>query len=345
MENKHTDAQTLSALCEQLILMLASGMPLHESIDALSQSRDAAAPLFDALREPLRRGASLSEAMQESGCFPTEMVGMVRAGEEAGRLETVLSGAAAHYARAHRVQTAAGDALRYPLTLMAIITMVIFVLVFQVTPILERALCSLGAGTEGFSESMLLLSRGVSMGVGGLCAAALAGALVLCVLLRGGRRTQLRRKLMLMMPCTARLYRMQSAQRFASLLSVLLRSGVPMERALERLEDVYETPEEKQRMAACCRMMAENESFSAAIESTGLFDPLYIRMIQAGFAAGQCDAALEKTAQMISQDMDDALARLIGKVEPTLMVVMGALIGAVLLSVMAPLAGVLGAIA
>ena len=111
------------------------------------------------------------------------------------------------------------------------------------------------------------------------------------------------------------------------------------------LEQLCETSEDKQRAHTCCQMVTEGKSFPDAIKSMELFEPMYVRMIQAGSNAGQIDIVLEKTAQMISQEIDDALVRLIAKIEPTLMVIMGVLIGAVLLSVMAPLAGMLGVIA
>lgn len=342
MGKKHADARTLSVVCEELILMLGAGVPLHESIDALAENRDDAAPLFEALRDPLQCGAPLSGAMEEAGCFPADMIGMIRAGEEAGQLERVLMALAAHYARMHRTQSAAADALRYPLTMLMIITLVIFVLVFQVTPILEKALSSLGA--DGFAEGTMAFSCAVSMGVWALCIAALIGAGALALLVRSGRHPQLCRRVISMLPGVARVQRLQAAERFASMLSVLMRSGVPMERAMEMLADSCALEEDRARVLACGQKISADEGFSAAFGSTGLFDPLYIRMMQAGFVAGQADMVLEKTAQMISQEIDATLARLVGRLEPALVIVMGTLLGAVLLAVMAPMSGVLGTI-
>lgn len=334
-----TQAHTLAALCEQLVLMLGAGMPLHESIDALGAGEDESARLFTALAEPLRCGSTLHEAMALSGCFPTEMIGMVRAGEQSGQLERVLEGLAAHYSRMHRLSRAVSDAVRYPLMLLIIMSLVIVVLVFQVMPIFERALCSLGAGMDGFSQHTMVLARGIGFVLFGLCALLLIGAVVGWISIKNGKRPNW----IFRIRPVARLRRLYAAQRLSSTLSVLLSSGMAMETALEMSAEGFEDAQEREHIRTCAQSVADGMDFSAALGSGGWFEPLYIRMVQAGIASGQTDTALAKTAQMISQEIDDALSRMLSLIEPAMMIVLGAMIGSVLLCVLAPISGVLSA--
>lgn len=336
---KKTQAHTLAVLCEQLVMMLGAGMPLHESIDALRTGEDESARLFAALEEPLRHGSTLHEAMALSGQFPSEMIGMVRAGEQSGQLERVLEGLAAHYSRLHRLSRATLDAVRYPLMLLLIMSLVILLLVFQVTPIFERALRSLGTGMEGFSQHTMVFARGIGFVVFALCALLLIGAVVGWISIKSGKRPNW----LLRIRPVARLRRLCAAQRLSSTLSVLLSSGMSMETALEISAESFGDAQEREKIRTCAQSVAEGMELSDALRSIGWFEPLYVRMIYTGIAAGQTDAALEKTAQMILQEIDDTLSHMISLIEPAMMIVLGAMIGAILLCVLAPISGVLSA--
>lgn len=340
-------AEEIAVFCEQISLMLGAGIPLYEGMETLEGdfAGTGAQDAFARLCAEVKNSGSLAAGAEASGMFPPYMTGMLRVGEEAGQLDTVVEALALHYAREAQIRRTAMSAVRYPLTLMAVMALVVTVLVFQVMPIFERALFSLSGGAGGASASAMRVGQAAGAAVFAVLVIALTAAGVLALLMRGGRRPQLRRRLLTMTPALARLHKLMTAQKLASVLSMLLRGGFPLEQALDLLPEVYDGEEEKQMMREAGEKMLAGETIGDVIARMGLFEPLHLRMIRVGFASGQADAALAKTADLLAQEIDDATGRLIAMIEPALVVVLSAMIGAILLAVMMPLAGVLGAMA
>jgi len=340
-------AEEIAVFCEQISLMLGSDIPLSEGIEALSEDwrGTRSAKALDAMNEQMQMSGSLAASVEAAGVFPEYMVGMVRVGEEAGQLDRVMRGLADHYAREAQVRRDTSSAVRYPLTLIAVMALVVLVLVLRVLPIFEQALLSLAGDLPGYSSSMMRMGQAAGIAVFAVMVVLLAGALAIWLLTRGGRRPGLRRKLLHMIPALDRLQRLMTAQRFSSVLSMLLSGGFPLEQALELMPSVFEGEQERTVTRAVCDKVLDGQTVYDAVAAAGIYDTLHLRMIKMGFTTGQADAAFEKVAQLESSEIEEATGRLIALIEPLLVVVLSVMIGAILLAVMMPLASVLSAIA
>ena len=340
-------AGEIAVFCEQLSLMLTSDIPLSEGVEAMCEDArgESGAQAYAAMNEEMQRSGSLAEAVAAAGVFPEYMVGMIRVGEEAGQLERVLSGLSEHYAREARVRSTALSAVRYPLTLVAVMSLVVLVLVLRVLPIFEQALSSLAGGLPGYSASMMRIGQAAGVAVFAVLALALAAALVIGLLLRGGRRPALRDRLLRAVPPLRRLQGLVTAQRFASVLGMLLSGGFPLETALALMPTVFEGELERAMAQRVSDQVLDGETVYDAVAAAGIFDALKLRMIRVGFASGQADVAFDKVAQLLAGEIDEATERLIARLEPMLVALLSLMIGAILLAVMMPLAGVLSAMA
>ena len=346
-KNNGFSAGEIAVFCEQLSLMITSDIPLSEGVEAMCEDTRAGsgAQAYAAMNEEMQRTGSLAEAVAAAGAFPEYMVGMVRVGEEAGQLERVLSGLAEHYAREARVRSTALSAVRYPLTLVAVMSLVVLVLVLRVLPIFEQALSSLAGGLPGYSTSMMHIGQAAGIAVFAVLALALVAALVTFLLLRGGRRPALRERLLRAVPPLRRLQGLVTAQRFASVLGMLLSGGFPLETALSLIPSVFEGERERAMAQRVSDQVLDGETVYDAVAGAGIFDALKLRMIRVGFASGQADMAFDKVAQLLAGEIDEATGRLIARLEPMLVALLSLMIGAILLAVMMPLAGVLSAMA
>jgi len=338
-------AEEISVFCEQISLILSANIPLYEGLETLEgdYAGTAGEEAFRTMNNEMQVSGSLAAAVEAAGVFPDYMTGMVRVGEEAGQLETVMRSLAQHYMREAQICSSAVSAVRYPLTLMGVMLLVIAVLVFQVMPVFEKAFSSLSGGMSGASAAMMRAGQTAGLAVLVVMLLLLAGCGALALLLRGGKRPQLKDRLMNCVKPLARINRLTTAQKFASVMSMLLGSGFPMEQALELMQTVYDSEKSKALMRETAEQVLAGEPIASAVEATELFDPLYLRMIRVGFASGQADEALGKVAKLQAQELDDAMARLISLIEPVLVIALSVMIGALMLSVMMPLAGVLSA--
>lgn len=339
--------EEISVFCEQISLILSANIPLYEGIETLESdyAGTAGEAAFRAMNEEMKASGSLAAAVEAAGVFPDYMTGMVRVGEEAGQLDAVMSSLAGHYMREAQIRSSAVSSIRYPLTLMGVMLLVIAVLVFRVMPVFRKAFASLSSGMSGTSAAMMQAGQTAGLVVLAAMLLLLGGCAVLALLIRSGKHPQLKDRLVKGVKPLAKLGRLMTAQKFASVMSMLLGSGFPMEQALELMQTVYDSEQDKALMRKTADRVLEGETITAAIEATELFDPLYLRMIRVGFSAGQADEALGKVARLQAHEIDEGMARLISLIEPVLVIALSAMIGALMLSVMMPLAGVLSVMA
>lgn len=334
------DARTIAVFCEQVSLILGSNISLEDGVHALAQSEERGG-IFGKIEGLLQESGSFSSAVEACGMFPVYMTGMVRVAEETGEMERVMRGLATHYHREATIRRQIASAIRYPLTLVAIMSLVIVVLVLRVLPVFEQAFRSLG-GTAA-DVAMMRMGQRAGLAVFSVMTVMMVAAVVLGLLLRGGRNPALRRALCGRIPMLRSLQKKRISQRFASVFSMVLASGFPFEMALDLVPIVFDDEQTRALMRSCGERVIQGEAVPTVIEEAALFEPLDMQMIRAGFASGQADVAFERIASRQTQEIEEILQRMVAWMEPVLVVFLGAMIGAILLAVMMPLAGVLSA--
>ena len=129
--------QELSDLCRQLSTLLASGVSLVRALTIISQDESISAGLrriYENVLGEVRKGSSLSAALEAQQVFPTLMLGMIRAGEGSGKLDQVAERLALHYEKAHQMNQQVKSALMYPMILAILAVAVVIVIVTFVLP-------------------------------------------------------------------------------------------------------------------------------------------------------------------------------------------------------------------
>jgi type IV pilus assembly protein PilC len=132
--------------------------------------------------------------------------------------------------------------------------------------------------------------------------------------------------------------------RFASAMSLMLSSGVDVDRSLELTYELMDSPVVQDKIISMKASMAEGVRFSDALVQAGLFSGLYARMISVGFKTGTLDSVMKKVAALYEEDLNARIDRLISVLEPLFVAVLSLIVGLILLSVMLPLMGVMTAI-
>lgn len=335
-------ARELSAFSAQLALVLHAGMFLPDGVAAMAQ--DGADPVLERLNLAVQQGKKLAPALREAGVFPVYMVSMVELGEEAGKLEQVMEALALYYEREQAVHDHIKAAVFYPMALVAIMIVVIAVLLVRVLPVFADVFADLGgaagassadlaafgvaAGYAAFAVALLLLGFCLWLSIKLRSAAGYAS--VMRTLSRAGFLRKLTDKI--------------AAGRFAFALSMLLESGYSLDAALGALPAIVESERVASAIFTCRESLRQGASFSKAVEESGLFSGMYAQLLGVGLRAGALDSVTAKVADIYEDEIDRAIARLVGAVEPALVAVLCAIIGAILLSVMLPLMGVLSGI-
>ena len=342
-ERNGLSSAELSNFCGQVALILEAGLPLYDGMETLAgaDSGSAHADVYSAASKGVTETGSLYDAIKDDGRWPKYLVEMVGIGERSGQLDQVMRGLEAYYAREDRIRSSISSAVTYPLVLGVMLIVIVLILLWKVLPVFRRVLNSMGVG---LSESGSLLMRlGVSVGWIILALVALVVVLVITgvVLMRTKHRDKVMQIVQRVMPSLQRLNKKLSASRVASVLSMMLSSGFPTDEALEMTSNVLSDRNAAEKVLSIRKSLEDGSAFADAVTKTNLFEDLHNRMITMGSATGQEDQVLGKLASLYEEQVEDGITRLVAIIEPTLVALLSVVIGAVLLSVMLPMAGIL----
>ena len=341
-------SEELSSFCDQIALMLSSGMTLRDGIEMLAEDEMKDKSLknrpYTNLYKIVDETGSLYVALKENEeDWPSYMIEMVDIGEQTGRLEDIMLSLSTYYQREGRIRSAAVSAITYPLVLGVMLVVIIGILLWRVLPIFRRVLASLGVGASSSGSVLMQIGTWVGWGVLILIGLVVVAAIVIAILMKTKAREGVLKFLKNLFPPVRRLTEKLSASRVAGILSLMLSSGFPMENALEMAPAALADQESIEKVGQIRQDMIAGDTFSDALSKSGLFADFHNRMLKVGAASGHEPQVMGKIAEIYEQQVEDGLDHLISIVEPTLVALLCVVIGAILLSVMLPMAGVLSA--
>ena len=336
----------LSNFCGQVALILEAGLPLYDGMETLvSADRNSAnADMYKSASEGVTQTGSLYEALKNDERWPAYLVEMVGIGEQSGQLEQVMRGLENYYAREDRILSSIKSAFTYPLSLGVMLLLIVAVMLWKVLPVFRRVLGSMGVGLGDSGTAMMRIGAAVGwivlivVGVTVVCAIAAA------LLMKTSHRDAVMEKLTALVPPVKRLRRKLSASRVASVLSMMLGGGFSTDEALRMTSSVLGDAEASRKVEEIRTRMEEGKTYADAIESADLFEDLEVRMIRMGSATGHDDQVLGKIARLYEEQVEGEISRLVSIIEPTLVALLSIVVGAVLLSVMLPMAGILSSL-
>ena len=339
-------SEELSSFCDQIALMLSSGMTLRDGIEMLAEDEmkgnDKVHP-YTNLYKVVDETGSLYVAMKENEEeWPSYMIEMVDIGEQTGRLEDIMVSLSTYYQREGRIRSAAVSAITYPLVLGVMLVIIIGILLWRVLPIFRRVLASLGIDASSSGSVLMKIGTWAGWIVLGLIALVVICAIVIAILMKTKHRSKILNLIKNIFPPVRRLTEKLSASRVAGILGLMLQSGFPMENALEMAPAALADRESIDKVNFIRDEMKKDQTFQEALSKSGLFADFHNRMLKVGAASGHEPQVMEKIAEIYEGQVEDGLDHLISIVEPTLVALLCIVIGAILLSVMLPMAGVLG---
>ncbi len=333
-ENKSTykfRTKELSFNCRQLSAMLTSGLTLVKSLDILSkeQENDKAKRIWIDIYEQVQKGESFSTALEMQGdAFPPFLKSMVNAGESSGSLDVVMKRMEAHYDKENKMNNTIKGALIYPIVLLVLTIAVVLIIFVGIMPVFEP----LFEGTE-INPIAKFLMAGSDFVVKRWPLIIMAVVLLIAGIIYALKVPSIRYKIdtyKITMPKVGPLMIKIYTARFSRTLSSLYSSGIPMVECLERsaaiLNNLYITDKFKQVVDE----VKQGESLSSAIQRTEIFESMFCSIVFVGEEAGALDEILAKSADYYEEESDSAVQRLVGLLQPLMIIILGITIGLLL---------------
>jgi len=338
--------EEIASFCTQTALLFQSGIPPVECLSILLS--DIKSPEGKALLEEIiavcRQGEPFHKALESSGVFPEYVLRTIAMGEESGNLDTCMLSLADYYEKEISIAESIKSAVSYPLVMIAMMLVVIFVLISRVLPIFNQVFIELGSEMNGFAASLLKLGTHLNR----YSAIFLILLLLLCALYFFCTRTAVGKrfssKLWMRLPFIQNFHNDVACERFASGMALCLSSGIDTYTSLDIVNQLVGNKQMQEKIAACKSAIQSGANLADALTRSEIFSNLYSQMVAVGFRSGNVDKVLAKIAEHYEHSSDKKMQTLISVLEPTLVIILSIIVGLILLSVILPLMGIMTSI-
>ncbi len=340
-DQRMLDAQMLFSFTRELSQLLKAGLPLYESLLTIEEkhTRHKAHPLFLDLCDHLKEGASLSSALKG---YPTTFdkiyLSMVQVGEESGNLAEVFGQLAQLIQRQQKLKKQLISALAYPSFLALFCFLITCALMFFIVPSMKELFE--GRDLHPITALVLGLSHWVNAHIPLmlLLLTACIGAISFCVGSVEAKKQLYR--YFLRLPFVKTLLLDSALLRFCRSLSMLLQGGVPLLEALSLSCNLVKNPLLEASILEAQKRVGQGERLSQALIGAPLIPPLVLRMLCLAEETGKMGESLLHLAEIYDEEMERHLSQISTFLQPALLLLLGAIVGLVVLSILLPLTDV-----
>lgn len=329
----------LALLTRQLATLVQSQLPLDQCLQAAAEQthKSRTKELLLQVRSRVSEGHTLAYAMGEFPQVFNEMYrAMVNAGEHAGFLGEVLEQLADYSEQRQYAQQKLQMAMIYPVILLCVAVAVVVALMVLVVPELVSIFTHSKRELPLLTSALIATSDFIrERGLWVLLALVVAGFVWRWLLRDPGRRLQWH-AFLLKAPGISRLVVTSNTARFASTLSILMASGVPLLDSLRIAGAVLSNLVLRKDSQVVAERVQEGTSLNRALADSGRFPPMMVHMVASGEASGELEKMLERSATNQERELETTLGTVMSVFEPLMVVVMGLIVLVIVMAVLLP---------
>jgi type IV pilus assembly protein PilC len=333
-------------LNQQFNTLVKAGLPILRALDLLADraASQKLRPVLSQLRDRVREGKSLSEAVAEAGIFSKVYSTAILAGEKSGNLSGVLD----YYIAYQRVSTGVKKkivaTLVYPTILIAVSIIILTYIVTVVIPKFAMLYRDLNVDLPGPTQLLIAVTVDYRyLLLGGVAALFLAalGAYLWSRTENGG--AVLDRWKFRLPVIGDTLLKFQVAQ-FSRTLATLLAGGTPLVAGLQTASDALASKLVRGTVLQATQMVREGESLHSALAASRVMPDLALDMIEVGESSGALAPMLTSVAEFYEEEVGLRLSTLVSVIEPVLLIFMGIFVASILISLYLPVFSLSGTV-
>lgn len=346
-KSKMTDARR-EVFYAELHALLTAGLDFSHAFGLLIVSeRDVRLKaLLECLYRDVAGGAALWQSMERSGAFRSLDCGVVRIGEQTGRLPDTLDFLRDYYRKRAAQRRMVSSAVSYPLVILSTAVAVVAFMLAVIVPMFEQVYARMGSELPALTQWVICLSKSFPCYAGAAC----AGAAAVCLLLYANRgREEVQAwlaGLLLHLPVAGAIVRKNQQAQFCKLLYLLTSSGVPLLAGVGMLCDVIGFYPYRKSFASICRRLEQGETFSAGIARfPELYDRKLAALVRVGEETNRLPEMLRRQGEALTEELEYGIKRMGAMLEPALILLVGLLVAVILISMYMPmfrLGGIMG---
>jgi type IV pilus assembly protein PilC len=334
------NAKAIAVFTRQFSVMIDAGLPLVQCLEILGQQQENKAfqKVLLQVRQDVEAGLSLADALRKHPqAFDDLYVNMVAAGEAGGILDTILQRLATYIEKAVKLKSQVRSALIYPVAVVTIAVIVVYVILWKVIPVFASLFEGLGASLPFLTQLVVNISNFIG------------NFWWLIFLIVGGTLFGLRQyyqteggryqidKILLKLPAIGLLLRKIAVARFCRTLGTLLSSGVAILESLDITARTAGNAIIEEAILMVRKEVEEGRSIADPLSRTEQFPPMVCQMIAVGEQTGAMDTMLGKIADFYEDEVDAAVEGMMSLLEPIIISFLGVVIGIIVVAMYLPM--------
>jgi type IV pilus assembly protein PilC len=336
----------LTIFTRQLATLVDAGLPLLRGLRVLErQERNVTLKeIIGKIAISIEGGSTFSEGLaQHPKVFNKLYVNMVKAGELGGVLEVVLARLSEFMEKAQKIKGKVIAAMFYPVAVMVVAIAILGILMVFVVPKFEAIFKDMlpGKPLPAFTRLVLGISNIIKNNV----IATMCVVIVAIIAFIFWKKTKSGRylidKFKLKMPVLGPVFSKVAISRFARTLGTLVSSGVPILQALTIVKETSGNVVVGEAVTAVHESVKEGETITAPLESSNVFPPMVISMVDVGEQTGALPEMLMKIADNYDDEVDNAVAAMTSLLEPIMIVFLAVVVGSIVIAMFLPLIGLI----
>jgi type IV pilus assembly protein PilC len=331
----------IAVFSRQISVMMAAGVPMVQGFEIIAngQTNPRMKNMLTDIKTNIEGGATLAESLHK---FPVQFdelyCNLVKAGESAGVLDTVLDTVATYKENIESLKSKIKKAMFYPAMVMAVAIVVSAILLIFVVPQFEAVFANFGAQLPAFTQMIVNLSKFMvrDWWLVLLVVAGIVGGLIF-LYKRSPRFAHFCARAVLKLPVVGKILHESAIARFARTLGVTFAAGVPLVEALESVGQATGSPVYNAAVLRIRDDVAVGHQLQLAMRQTALFPNMVVQMVAIGEESGALDKMLFKIAEFYEEEVNNAVDALASLMEPFIMVIIGVLVGGMVVGMYLPI--------
>lgn len=334
-------AKDIAIFSRQISTMMKSGVPLVQSFEIIAggQKNPRMKNMLDDIKSSIESGSTLHEALGKHPAQFDELYrNLVKAGEGAGVLDTVLDTIATYKENTEALKSKIKKALLYPSVVIAVAILVSAVLLIFVVPQFETVFKNFGADLPAFTQ-MIVDASDFLVSYWWLMALVAAGVGIAAF--QANKRSvafaRFKDRMLLRLPIIGPIMHAAAIARFARTLATTFKAGVPLVEAMETVAGATGNIVYTDAVNRIRQDVSVGYQLNVAMRQVNLFPHMVVQMAAIGEEAGALDTMLFKIAEFYEREVNDAVDALSSMLEPFVMVIIGVLVGSMVIGMYLPI--------
>ncbi len=340
-QGKPVASEDITFASRQMATMIGSGMPIAQSLHAIGKGHEkkSVENLLGGITSDVESGTSLSSALAKHPLhFNRLYTSLVAAGEESGKLDTLLDRVATYQEKMEYIRKKIKSAMTYPISVLVIAIAVTIVLLIFVIPQFEELFQDFGADLPALTRTVVDLSRWMQdhwwKFIGGIVGAIFG----LKAFHKRSEKFQFALdRLLLKAPIFGVVLKKSALARYSRTLGIVFGAGVPLVEGMNTVASSTGNRIYEQAVLEIKTKVSTGQTLAQSMEETGLFPNMMLQMVSSGEESGELEVMLGKVADFYESEVDEAVENLASLIEPIMIVILGGIIGTMILAMYMPI--------